>query len=115
MPVLSTDLILIERSGVPYRATINDIPSGVASGTATLTAPSGARVFELIGTTAVVGMVASRPVVAWLSGVDDADENDPELLDVKSISALALTNQIRFTLSFGVPVSGPIKLNWSAF
>lgn len=115
MPVLSTDLILIERSGTPYRATINDIPSGVATGIATLTAPAGQGVFELSGTAAVVGMVAGRPVMAWLSSVDDTDENDPEFLDVKSISAKALTNQVEFGLSFGVPVSGPIKLNWSAF
>lgn len=89
--------------------------TGPLSGTASLTVPDPAGRLEHLETLAAPGVTASNRLFVGLAPVDDGDENDPELTDLICLSALAGSNSIAVTATFGGRMSGPIKLNWSAF
>jgi hypothetical protein len=61
------------------------------------------------------GVLPASRVFLMLAPGSDADENDPELIDLLSLSGTAETDSILVNASFAAPVSGPLNLNWSAF
>lgn len=86
------------------------------SGTATITVPSARRgTFEVVETTAAVGVTAASKIFLTLAPTVDDDENSPEMLDLVALSALPATDTLTITATFSAPTSGPIKINWSAF
>jgi hypothetical protein len=87
----------------------------VLKGEVTVTPTTVGGVLEHAETVTATGVTASSVVMLTLAPGTDADENDPELLDVLAYAALPLTNQIEITASFATRTSGPIKFNWSAF
>jgi hypothetical protein len=91
-----------------------DVGGGtVLSGEVTITLPSNSIAHT--ETVTATGVTASNVVMISLAPTDDADENDPELLDVLALAARPLTDQITITAAFGTRTSGPVKFNWSAF
>lgn len=89
------------------------LPTGAGlAGTATVTIPTAA--FQHSETVAAVGVTPASVVLVGLSPAVDADDNDPELLDVVALWATPGTDQITFGLTFSTPAVGPVKLNWSA-
>lgn len=82
------------------------------SGITTVTVPNNS--IEWQQTVAATGVTPSSVVVVQLAPHDDADENDPEMLDVMALSARPGTNQITFTLAFATLSAGPVKLAWRA-
>lgn len=87
--------------------------SSTLSGAATIGIPDGSGVIAHTEIVAAVGVTLSNVVILTLHPGDDADENDPEMLDVRSLAARPLTDEIEITVTFGVPASGPVRLNWS--
>jgi hypothetical protein len=85
------------------------------SGSATLTLPDGAGVLDHSESLSVPGITVAQRLFVTASQGSDADENGAEWLDLISLSAVPETNIIRVTASFAAPVSGPVKLDWSAF
>lgn len=86
-------------------------PAGGASGDATITVPNN----SLEWTEAISAPVtAGQRVTVALAGAADSDENDPELLDVASLAAVAGSSTLTFTIAFAAPAAGPVKLNWIA-
>ena len=72
-------------------------------------------VFErVLSDVAASGVTPASRVQLTLAPANDNDENDPEFLDVTAIAGSPQSNQILVSASFSAPVSGPIKLNWSA-
>ena len=88
---------------------------GPLSGTATVTITEPAGRLEHQETLSADGVAVGHRLFVGLAPCSDADENDPELIDMLSLSALAGANSIAVTAAFGAAISGPIKLNWSAF
>ena len=85
----------------------------VLRGAVTVTLPNSR--IEHAETVAAVGVTPANIVMISLSPGTDADENDPEMLDVLALSARPLTDQIEITAAFGTHTSGPVRFNWSAF
>jgi len=85
---------------------------GSLSGTSSITVPSGA--FDDTETIAAVGVLPGDVVFVTLAPHDDTDENDPELLDLWSLSGVAGTDQITVKAVFASPTSGVVKVNWMA-
>lgn len=83
---------------------------GVLAGTATITMVLDP--FNDTEVVAAVGVVPGNRVFLSLGEHADADENDPELLDLSSLSGVAGTNQITVKAVFLTPTAGPVKLNW---
>jgi hypothetical protein len=81
-------------------------------GTATVTVANNRQEDTEIVT--AVGVTPSSMVQVWLAPTTSDDENEPEMLDLMTIGAVPLTDQIEITLSFSAPTAGPVKLNWSA-
>ena len=122
MPVQSSDLILVEREGTPYRTTAGAVAAlggggggSVLSGDATITLPGGHGVVEWVQTVSAVGVTQGNRLMVALAPTLDEDENEPEFTDLSSIAARALADQIEITATFAARTSGPIKLTWSAF
>lgn len=82
------------------------------AGTATVTLSAAA--FQHSQTVAAVGVTPAKVILASLAPALDADDNDPELLDLVTVWGVPGTDQITFGLTFSAPTSGPVKLNWSA-
>jgi len=91
-------------------------PAGVSvGGAATVTITEQRGVFEHVQTVAAIGVTpASRVAISLNQDPTDVAENDPEMLDVASMWAVAGVAQITIGLTFGAPTSGPILVNWSA-
>ena len=87
----------------------------VAKGEATATLTGVGGVIEWTETVTATGVTSGNAVLLSLAPGTDADENDPEMLDVLAMSARPLTGQIEITANFATPTSGPVKFNWSAF
>lgn len=116
MGVQGTDLMIVERSGVPYRTTAAAVAAlggagGVLKGSAVLTV-SGFEDSEVITATGVTG---SSIVMLALAPCADSDENCPEMLNVTALSGEPGTDQITVTATFSDFTSGPVRINWSAF
>ena len=91
-------------------------PGGTGiGGTATVTISHQTGRFEHIQTVAAVGVTPSSRLTVGIAPAPDSAENDPELLDVQSLWASPGTDQITIGITFAVPTSGPILINWSAF
>lgn len=81
-------------------------------GVARVTLPSPKGMREWKESVPAAGIVANNNILAALAPALDTDQNDPEMLDVLSLSATAGVNQITFNLSFGDETSGPVNLLW---
>lgn len=119
----ATDAALRDRAthtGTQAIATITGLQTALDSklsalphGTATVTVPANS--WSHAQTVTATGVTPSSVVLCSVAPHLDADENDPELLDLVSLSALPGTDQVTITALFSEPTSGPIKVNWSAF
>lgn len=90
-------------------------PPGAGGGSATdvvlaLTGSRGAYELEQVVTDATVSLTSK--LQCWLAQGTDADENDPELLDVSALSARPGTGQLTIVASFATPTSGPIRIGY---
>ena len=85
---------------------------GGLTGTATLNLPNGAGVFEWEQVVIAVGVLPSNIPQVWLAATGDNDENDPTMIPLIGIGAVALTDEIGISMSFYELTSGPILLNW---
>ncbi len=104
----------------PVGATGPQGPQGVAGtpgtnasvlrGVVEVTLPSGGGVLEHTQTVAAEGVTTGSVISVSLAPHNDVDENSPELLDLSSISATPLTNQLAVTLTFATRTSGVVKL-----
>lgn len=99
---------------------IGDTLAGVLGGTslkgvATITVPGPLGFQEWTETVAAAGITTSHLIIAALAPTTETDENETDMLDVQSIVALSLVDQILFSVTFATNTSGRIKLNWSAF
>lgn len=88
---------------------------GQFSGVATVTIAQQLGALEHTQTVSAPGVTPSSHILVSLAPAQDTDENDPELLDVTSLWAAPGTDQITIGVTFAVPASGPILINWSAF
>ena len=61
------------------------------------------------------GITPSSRLFAALAPASDADENDPEFTDLLALAASPGVNSLNITAAFATAMSGPIKINWSAF
>ncbi|UQN10342.1 hypothetical protein [Deinococcus sp. QL22] len=82
------------------------------SGSVTATVPNSR--LEHRQTLAAPGLTPASRVVLSLAPVPDSAENDPELLDVLSLSGQPGTDTLTVTLAFASRTSGPILLNYLA-
>lgn len=82
------------------------------SGSATINITGrGAGQFEWSETVAATGLVAGSRVFVQLAPPDNAQENDPEMLDIQAMSAACLANDtLTVTAAFATPTRGPIGL-----
>lgn len=87
---------------------------GGLSGEATITITRLGGAFEWTEVVTATGVTASNKIMLGLAAATDDDENCAELLDISALEAVPSTDAITITVSFPVPVSGPIKFNWSA-
>jgi hypothetical protein len=71
--------------------------------------------FEWIESVAASGVTSANIVIPALAPALDTDENDPEMMFVSSLAGAAEAGTIRFTITSPEPMSGPVKINWSAF
>jgi hypothetical protein len=120
MSAQPTDLLVIERGGTLYKATVSEVAAlggagGVLKGSSFATLPSGDGLFEWNETIPAFGVSPSSIIFLSLASHENDDENDPEFIDLLSLVGQAGTDEISVTLSFGSKTSGVVKLNWSAF
>jgi Collagen triple helix repeat (20 copies) len=85
------------------------------SGTALLSLVNPAGKLEHFESVAAAGVTPSSRLFVALAPTNDDDENDTELSDLAAISASPGTGSIAITAAFSAPMSGPIKINWSAY
>lgn len=83
------------------------------AGTGTITVPNNRYEYE--ETITATGVTATSKIIIGLSNTLDSDENSPDMLDLLTLSATPLTNQLAVMASFSQPTAGPIKITWSAF
>jgi hypothetical protein len=103
----------IERMDMTDRVADAGVGGGsVISGAATIT--MGSDPFNDTEVIAAIGVTAGKRVFLSLGEHLDTDENDPELLDLSSLSGVAGLDQIAVKSVFMTPTSGPVKLNWMA-
>jgi hypothetical protein len=90
---------------------------GVAplSGTASLSLVNPAGKLEHSESVVATGVTPAARLFIALAPTSDEDENDPELTDLAAISASPGTGSIAVTAAFAAPMSGPLKINWSAY
>lgn len=84
----------------------------ILKGTGTVTVPNWS--YDFTGTISAVGVAPSDVIFVGLGAFTDEDENDPSLLNIAAMSAVAGTDEITVNLAFLTPTSGLIRLNWSA-
>jgi hypothetical protein len=89
--------------------------STALSGSAQISIPAAAGAWEVSASVAALGVVPTNRLFLTLAPASDADENDPELIDLLSLAGTPGTDSIFVTASFAAPVSGPLNFNWSAF
>lgn len=82
-------------------------PSFSAVKTATLTIPFPGA-YEHTQTVADTAVGVSDRLQAWLAPTADSDENDPELLDLVTLTAQAGNDSVTFTITFSEITSGDI-------
>jgi hypothetical protein len=85
------------------------------TGEITLNLPQGDGVWEHQSSHAAPGVVPGMTIFVAPKPTPETDENDPELLDIASLAALAESGSLRVTLACSAPMSGPILLQWSAY
>ena len=85
------------------------------NGTATLTISEPAGRMEHQESVSATGVTPGNRLFLSLEPTNDSDENAPEMIDLVSLSALPGSDSITVTATFAAPMSGPVKLNWSAF
>lgn len=61
------------------------------------------------------GVTLASRLFVTLAPASDADENDPEMTDMLALAASPGAGSLTVTAAFAAPMSGPIKINWSAF
>lgn len=83
------------------------------SGEVTVTVPNNRR--EHQETVTATGVTGANRISIWLAPGLDSDENISDMIDLVTLSAIPLTDQITVLASFSQPQAGPIKLQWSAF
>jgi hypothetical protein len=80
------------------------------SATVTVTGPAAGSI-EWSQTVAATGLVSGSRVFVQLAPPDNAQENDPEMLDIAAMSAACLANDtLTVTMAFATPTRGPIPL-----
>lgn len=104
----------------PAGATGASGPAGPAgpppvSGTATLTLGDPAGRLEHQEAFAAPGLTPSSRLILSLAPTSDADENDPEMTDLLALAASPGAGSLTITAAFASAMSGPLKINWSAF
>ncbi len=92
-------------------------PAGPAplSGTATMTLSDPAGQLEHQQVVSAPGVTLASRLFVTLAPASDADENDPEMTDMLALAASPGAGSLTVTAAFAAPMSGPIKINWSAF
>lgn len=80
------------------------------TGSLTITVPANS--FEHTEVLAAGSVASSNKIILSLAPSLDTDENDPELLDLLTLSGEAGTGQITVKASFSEPTSGAIKLTY---
>lgn len=88
--------------------------AGVSAGAGVVTVPGPAGRYEHTENIVDAAVTAAKKIMVWLSPALDTDENDPEMLAVDSIAALAKNGSFDVTMTFPEPTSGPIKFNYMA-
>ena len=63
-------------------------------------------------TVTATGMTPDKQVLVALANGLDANENEPEMIDLVALSGLAGTDQLTITMTFSERTSGPINLNY---
>lgn len=91
-------------AGAPGGATL--------SGTTQIIVPADA--LEHRQSVTAPGITPASRLFVILAPVPDSAENDPELIDLLTLSASPGTDTITVSITFSQPTSGPIFLNWSA-
>jgi hypothetical protein len=84
--------------------------SGVSGGVV-LTIP-GKGAYEHRQTFALAGVTPASRIFVGLGTHTDADENDPELLDLVLLAAVPRTDAFDVIATFSMPTQGDIKLNY---
>jgi hypothetical protein len=84
------------------------------SGTATLTIASLGGATDWEETVAATGVLPSHRIFVAVGPGADSDENEPELLDPVMLAGEAGAGTVRIIARFATPVSGPVRLIWSA-
>lgn len=84
--------------------------STVVKAAAQITIPWPGGLFHT-ETVTLTGCTPSMVVVPAVAPHDDADENDPTMLDVASLSALAGSGQATITAAFATKTSGAVRIN----
>lgn len=127
LPAAATIFSRANHTGTQLAATISDFASAALAAVASalsgkqnvilageaIVTPNR-KVFDWRETVAAPGVTAGNRITVNLGSHLDTDENDPELLDIRALGAVAGTDTITFILAFAIPARGPIKLNWSA-
>jgi hypothetical protein len=61
------------------------------------------------------GVTPASRLFLGLAPTNDDDENDPELTDLVGLSASGSSNSLAIAATFSAPMSGRLKINWSAY
>ncbi|HAI59344.1 MAG TPA: hypothetical protein DCM32_05645 [Xanthomonadaceae bacterium] len=86
---------------------------GVTGGTGTITVTPAGGALEWLETIPAAGVTPASRVEVRLAGATDADENDPEMIELLGLWGTPGTGTITVGASFGRAVGGPINLHWS--
>jgi hypothetical protein len=85
------------------------------SGNAVITITSPFPVSDWEETVSAPGVLPTHRIFVAIGAAADSDENEPELLDPVLLTGEAGTGSIRIVARFAAPVSGPVRLIWSAY
>lgn len=85
---------------------------GGTAGTATVTIPGPAGLFEHEETVAAVGTTSASTIIPSLAHHSDDDENHEQLLDLVTLTAEPGTDAITFRMAFSQRTSGIIRVNY---
>lgn len=101
---------LARYAGIDNRVEVLESAGGGAGGVVTITANG----IETVQTVSAPGALPSMRLIAALAPTTPDDENEAEMLDVASLAAVAGTDQVTITATWGGPTSGPVKIVWGA-
>lgn len=89
---------------------------GGLGGTVTLDVSAGfpQGALQHAQTFSAAGITAASRLDVRLAGTADTAENDPEMLAVSSLWAVPGADELTIGITFAMPVSGPVVVNWSA-